>query len=408
MSHLKKVQDDLAAERARGDRLDRVESKLDELLKPQQKGMPAHGPAVPAEPIDHDAAGRWGFRHFGAFAKEVMESRINGSVSPVIQKAFSHEVVKKAATGMGELIGSDGGFLVPPQFSDKLFERVYKENDLLKRTDSYTVSGNNMVFPRNNESSRATGSRWGGVRGYWLQEGATITRSAPTFGRLSLTLHKLATIAAVTEELMQDSGLALNQYLGRAFPNEIGFLVGDAIVRGTGAGQPLGILNAPCKVSVTRDTAGHVVHNDIEAMWARLFRGMGSGENSGAVWFINQDVSPDLGKMSLGIGAAGVSSYLPPGGLSGKPYSTLKGAPVVEIEWCETLGTSGDIILADMSQYVTISKGGMDAQSSMHLYFDSDQQAFRVTFRVDGQPWWASSLTPYKGTATQSPFVVLS
>jgi HK97 family phage major capsid protein len=143
-------------------------------------------------------------------------------------------------------------------------------------------------------------------------------------------------------------------------------------------------------------------------MWARLFRGMGTGENGGAVWFINQDASPALGKMALGIGVAGVASYLPPGGLSGKPYATIKGAPVVEIEWCETLGTSGDIILADMSQMVSINKGGMQAMSSMHLYFDSDQQAFRVTFRLDAQPWWATALTPYKGTATQSPFVVLS
>jgi HK97 family phage major capsid protein len=392
------IQTITAANVALAARIEKLENR------PVEKGLSA----LPAEPRDREAEKAWGFQSFGHFAQEVQRSKAKGSPTEIIQKRFGSELVTKAATGMGELIGSDGGFLVPPQFSDKLFERVYKENDLLKRTDQYTVSGNSMVFPRNAESSRATGSRWGGVRGYWLQEGATITRSAPTFGRLTLQLHKLACIAAVTEELLQDSGIALNQYLNRAFPNEISFLVGDALVRGTGAGQPIGIKGADCTVTVTRSVASHIVLEDIVAMWARAFRGMSNGEESGLVWYVNQDTSPDLYKMSLGIGAAGVSAYMPPGGLSGKPYSTLMGAPVIEIEWCDTLGTSGDIILADMSQMVSISKGGMETQSSMHLYFDSDQQAFRTTFRLDAQPWWATALTPYKGTATQSPFVILS
>ncbi len=361
-----------------------------------------------AQPIDHKKEGCWGFETIGHFAKEVHLSKVKGGMSERIQKSFGSDFVQKSALGMGELVGSDGGFLVPPTFSNTVFERVYKENELLKRTDQYTVAGNSIVFPRNAESSRATGSRWGGARAYWVQEGSTITASRPTFGRLSLLLHKLACLAPITEELLQDSGIALGQYLGRVFPAEINFLVGDSLVSGTGAGMPLGILNAPCKVSVTRTNTGHIVSQDVVNMWARLFRGMGSGDNAGAVWFVNQDTSPDFMLMTLGIGTAGIATYMPPGGLSGKPYATLLGAPVVEIEWCSTLGTSGDIILADMSQMVSASKGSMDTQNSMHFYFDTDQQAFRTTFRIDAQPWWATALTPYKGTATQSPFVVLT
>lgn len=363
---------------------------------------------IPATPKDHDAEGMWGFKSIGHFAKEVHASVVKKSMTETIQKAFGSEKVIKSAAGMGELVGSDGGFLVPPTFSNTVFERVYKENELLKRTDQYTVAGNSIVFPRNAESSRATGSRWGGVRAYWVQEGGTITGSRPTFGRLTMNLHKLACLAAVTEELLQDSGIAMAQYLGKVFPNEISFLVGDALISGTGAGMPLGILNAPCTVSVTRTTAGHIVSQDVVNMWARLFRGMGSGENTGAVWFVNQDASPDFMLMTLGIGTAGIATYMPPGGLSGKPYATLLGAPVVEIEWCSTLGTVGDIILADMSQMVSVSKGSMETMNSMHLYFDTDQQAFRTTFRLDAQPWWAAALTPFKGTNTQSPFVTLA
>jgi HK97 family phage major capsid protein len=103
-----------------------------------------------------------------------------------------------------------------------------------------------------------------------------------------------------------------------------------------------------------------------------------------------------------------MATFMPPGGLSGKPYATLLGAPIIETEWNSTLGTVGDILLVDLSQYCTITKGGMENMSSMHLYFDSDQQAFRVTYRIDGQPWFASALTPYQGTNTQSSFVALA
>jgi len=381
-------------------RIEKVEKALD---KPDY-----HRGVIHAEARDHNEEAKWGFKSYGHFAKEVAASRIKGSPTEAIVKSFSSESVRKSATGMGELVGSDGGFLVPPAFSNVVFEKVYKENELLKRTDQYTVTGNSMAFPRNAESSRATGSRWGGVRAYWVQEGDTVTASAPKFGRLTMTLHKLACLARITEELMQDSGIALGQYLGKVFPNEISFLVGDSLISGTGAGMPLGILNAPCTVSVTRTTTGHITSQDVVAMWARLFRGMGSGENSGAVWFVNQDTSPDFMLMTLGIGTAGIATYMPPGGLSGKPYATLLGAPVIETEWNSSLGTVGDIILADMSQMVSISKGSMETMNSMHLYFASDEQAFRTTFRLDAQPWWASALTPFKGSNTQSPFVTLA
>lgn len=362
-------------------------------------------PATGRDPLEE---GRFGFRNLGEFAGEVRKSRLQGSATPTLNKVYTSDTVKKAATGMGELVGSDGGFLVPPTFATKIFERVYKQNDLLSRTDSYPITGNSMVFPRNAETSRANGSRWGGVRAYWVQEGSTITRSSPTFGRHTLNLHKLACLARVTDELLDDQP-ALSGYLNRVFPDEINFVVGDSLVNGTGAGQPLGMLNAPCTVSIAKEVgqvAATIVPQNLTKMWARLFRGMGSGENSGAVWFINQDVTPQLNLLTLGIGTAGQVVYMPPGGLSGKPYATLMGAPMIEIEWCKTLGTVGDIILADMSQMISISKG-MESAQSMHLYFDTDETAFRVTFRLDAQPWWATALTPFQGTNTQSCFVTL-
>ena len=68
----------------------------------------------------------------------------------------------------------------------------------------------------------------------------------------------------------------------------------------------------------------------------------------------------------------------------------------------------GDVILADLSYYQTITKaGGMQTATSMHLYFDADLTAFRTTFRMDGQPKIAQPISPAKGSNTLSPFIQL-
>jgi HK97 family phage major capsid protein len=104
----------------------------------------------------------------------------------------------------------------------------------------------------------------------------------------------------------------------------------------------------------------------------------------------------------------GTPVYMPPGGLSAAPYGTLMGRPVIPVEQCSTLGTVGDIVLADMSQYLLIDKGGIQSAVSMHVQFANDETVLRFVYRVDGQSLWSDDLTPYQGTNTVSPFVALA
>jgi HK97 family phage major capsid protein len=84
------------------------------------------------------------------------------------------------------------------------------------------------------------------------------------------------------------------------------------------------------------------------------------------------------------------------------------GRPVIATQACPVVGDKGDIILADLSKYLTVQKvGGIRSETSIHLWFDYDMTAFRFILRVAGQPWWNAYITPASGTAYLGAFVTI-
>ena len=315
-----------------------------------------------------------------------------------------------AASGASEGMPADGGFLVQHDYAAGLLQRTYELGAILSRVQTIPISANSNGLKINtiDESSRATGSRFGGIQVYRRAESVAATGSKPKFGRLELNLKKITALFYATDELLQDAA-ALEAVINQAFPEEFRFTLEDEIVRGDGVSQMLGILNSAAKVSVSKETgqpAKTLVYENIVNMWSRMW----GRSRQNAAWFINQDIEPQLFGMSVVVGTGGVPVFLPPGGISGSPYSSLFGRPVIPVEYCSTLGAEGDIILADFSQYITIDKGGLQTASSVHVKFLEDETAFRFTYRNDGQPAWKSALTPYKGASgvTLSPFVTLA
>jgi len=342
----------------------------------------------------------WG--SLGAFLRDGYLAKRDNRAEAWSTKHTAHlEPITKAIQGMSTQVAMDGGALVLPEFNTQIMERVYN-NALWQMTDQYSVSGNSLTFTANAETSRANGSRHGGLRGYWTAEGAAGTATKPTMRQFSLKLRKLMIVTYLTEELIQDAGMALEQYISRAVGDEFNFMLGDAVFNGTGAGQPLGIMNAGSLLSITKETgqaAATIVAENIDKMWARR---LVAGNYA---WFHNQDCGPQLDNLSQSIGTAGVALYRPTNGIAGVAPQMLKTAPRIETEFNATVGTTGDIVLADLGQYVTISKGGIAQAVSVHVEFLTDQTALRFTMRVDGQPWEASPITPYKGSNTQSSFI---
>jgi len=373
-----------------------VKARLEKSQRQPLKPNPNEGPEAQAKKDK--------FRSFGEQIVAVMRA---GSPNPVIDPRL-RTTIYDAATGLQEGIPSDGGFLIQPEFSTELLKRAYETGQVASRCRRIPIGANANGLKINgiDETSRTTGSRWGGVRAYWIGEADDKTASKPKFRQIELSLKKLIGLCYATDELLQDA-TALESVMNQAFAEEFGFMLDDACINGTGAGMPLGIMNSPCLVSVSKEAAqlaDTVEYANIVNMWARCY----ARSRPNAVWFINQDVEPQLFQMGIMVGTGGSPVYMPPGGASAAPYGTLFGRPVIPIEQCQTLGDAGDIILGDFSQYILIDKGGIQSASSIHVRFVNDESVFRFVYRVDGQPIWNSALTPFKGSNTLSPFVRLA
>lgn len=338
-------------------------------------------------------------KRFASFGEQLMAAYRAAMPGGKVDERLS----TRAASGLNETTPSDGGFLVQQDFVTELLKRTYETGILASKVKKIPIStnANGMKINAIDEDSRANGSRWGGVQTYWEGEADELTASKPKFRQMELSLKKLTGLCYATDELLQDAA-ALEAVIRQAFAEEFGFKIDDAILSGSGEGEPLGILNSGAIVTVAKEASqtDTIIVENLIKMWNRLW----SRSRANAVWYINQELEPYL--YTLKIGDKPV--YIPAGGLSEKPYGTLFGRPVVPIEQCSAAGEVGDIILADIGQYLLIDKGGIKSESSIHVRFLYDENVFRFIYRVDGKPIWTKPLTPYKGSATVSPFVTLA
>lgn len=341
----------------------------------------------------NDDEGKSGWKNFGEFARAVY----NGC--PQIDMGIDKRLLTKAPTSYGaEAVGADGGFLVPPDFSEEIKQYSLAGDALLSLTDQMPVTGNSMTFPADETTPWGTN----GVRAYWMAEAAQATQSKPELKERTLKLNKLIALVPVTEELLSDT-TTLETYLTTKTGESIQWKTNDAIVNGTGAGQPLGIANSGALVTVAKETsqtADTINATNVAKMFARIPASM----LGRAVWLINNDALPQLMVMTLGNQPIWTA---PSTGFVNAPGGLLLGRPIIPTQTAQTVGDLGDIYLADFGSYASISKE-VQSQSSIHLFFDYDMTAFKATFRVDGQPWPQAAITPANGSNSLSPFVALA
>ncbi len=349
-----------------------------------------------------EADPKHGFKSVGEFLKTVRQAQNPGSsIDERLLVGSSRGAAAPASFG-AEGSGQDGGFLVPPQFAQEIFRLSLDEDSLLPLTDNVEITGNTMAFPKDETTP------WGsnGIRAYWQGEAASAVTTKPVLGLATLRLKKLMALVPVTDELLDDTN-ALSSYLPDKIATSIRWKSNESILFGSGSGVPVGCMNATTTVTVAKES-GQATQTLQPQNLAKMIARLPPGSFSRAVWIVNNDVLPALFTLTLG----NYPIYLPiggtPSGMQASPYGTLLGRPVFVSQHANTFSSQGDVLLADLSYYQTITKaGGLQTATSMHLYFDADLTAFRTTFRMDGQSKIAAPISPAKGATTLSPFVQL-
>ncbi len=367
-----------------------IADEMAKLAKPETK---EHSPVTGTDPIDEDPKG--GFKSYDHFARQVFNVEKNHSLEPELRKW-----VTKTTGYQEEAQDSMGGFATPPEYSKNLLEKVWTSGEIMSRCTKMAIGGKSIEIPAVAETSRADGSRQGGIRGYWTDELAQMSLSNATFEMVELKPEKLTVFTYASSEVLEDSVFNLGNWLLQGQSKETVFKIEDAIYAGTGVKQPLGVLNAAATVSVTRSSAGVIVWRDVYGMYSRLH----PESVKNAVWLVSPAI---FGQLTTMCDAASRVIWLPSGNIAGSPFGTLYGIPVVPTEHVKNLNTAGDLALCDFSQYLLATRGTARQETSIHLKFDYDITAFRTIIRVDGQPWWSSAVTPYNSGSTLSPFVVL-
>ena len=385
--------------------MEELNSKIDELKKKDDNKL--RGGEEDLEKGKGEDNGEKKFASFGEQLKAVAIAAAPGGVADSRLKWQSFQ--KDAASGSNLLVGAEGGFLVDPEYSKELIKLAHDTGVVAKDCRHLPIAGNRIILKALKETSRANGSRWGGILGYWVSEAGTATKSKPAFRLIDLKLNKLMGIHYSTEELLEDS-VALENLVKQGFAEEFSFLVDDAIIDGSGAGKPRGILSCDAKIEVAKessqDDATFVAENAMN-----MFNRMPAKNRLKAKWYIIQDAEIQIWKMNLKIGTGGIPLYLPPGqGLKVAPSGNLLGRPIQPIEQCKTLGTAGDVIFADMNEYILIEKSGagLKSDASVHVRFLYDEMTYKFTYRIDGQPLWESTITAYNSTVTRSPYITLA
>lgn len=305
------------------------------------------------------------------------------------------------SNSMSETVPSDGGFLVPDATTQRI-HAISLENELvMPRCYVQPMRSNSIKIP-----SMATGdhsvSLFGGFTASYTAELGTLTEKSPKARAMELTAKKLTGLIRFSSELQADTPGGMDQ-IERLCGSGLGWYRDKAFLKGGGAGEPLGILNAPCTVEIDKEigqSAGTIDYKNLVKMMSRLF----AGSFQRSVWLCHQTTIPQLSTLVLPVGTGG--SHIPVMTESNGQFRILT-RPVLFTEKTETLGSRGDIMLCDFSQYVVGLRQGMRFDTSIHVHFQTDEILSRIIERHDGQPLWDKALTLLDGSTTVSPFIVL-
>ena len=296
-----------------------------------------------------------------------------GRASDEYKKAFWNQMRGRNtyeirnALQVGEL--SEGGYTVPDEFEHQLIEGLEDENIMRGLVHTITTGSGERKIPI--VASHGTGS--------WVEEEKPIPESDDSFGQVTLSAHKFATMIRISRELLNDSAFDLAAYIAHEFVRRAGAAEEQAILAGDGSHKPIGLLHDTlgAEVGITTASATAITADELIDMQHSLK----SGYRRKACWIMNDATISAIRKLKDGQG-----QYIwQPGIKEGAP-DMLFNQKVLMSNYMPLIASGNKVILyGDFSYYWLAEREGRTLERLNELYAVTDQVGFKMTERLDGR-----------------------
>jgi HK97 family phage major capsid protein len=311
----------------------------------------------------------------------------------VIKPDFEQKLLQEA-------VGAEGGFLVPVAYRAELFAKPGEAAIVRPRATVIPMTTNQIQMPSLDQTitpDNQLSAYFAGINFEWIEETEHKPEMEVFFKLIDLIVHELAGWIPVSNRLIADSAISLEALIRELFGRALADAEDWWFLNGNGAGQPQGVIHAPCTIQPNRAANNCIDFPDITAI-VHAYE-----PNPRGVWVAHICTMEQIMTLQDAIG-----NYMwIPNMVDGMP-SRLMGYPIIFTEKVPNLGTKGDIGLYDFGYYLIGDRGTQALESSIHERFRYNETTFRVSERIDGKPWLSApvQLRP-DGTVSVSPFVSL-
>lgn len=263
---------------------------------------------------------------------------------------------------------TQGGYLVPTEFSDKIQSALEEENAIRQIATIITTESEHLI-PFVVTKPEAS----------WISEGQTIDLTTESFDRISLGAHKLGAAITLSNELLADSYYDLEEHLTLEFAKSVARKEEESLISGDGNGQPTGILttiaaNSDCyKTTRSAEISADDLIN-LQYSVRRPYR-------KNACWLCNDEVLSQIRKLK-----DTTQNYIwQPSLLENEP-ARIFGQPVYTSPYMPP-AESGKIavLYGDFSAYVIAERGQRTIRALRELFALQDVTAFLMLERLDGK-----------------------
>jgi len=319
--------------------------------------------------------------------------------------------VYKSTKALDETTGAGGGFLVPTQFEERiravgapmLFDQLVAagRGPLMLRTNAAELAL--PVLEQDQAPNVESSALVGGVRLIWREQSADVQESEPKFEQRIFRPHAADAYVAASTELITDAPQALEDTLVTLFGRAYAALKARVMLRGTGVGQPRGIVGHPASISVARSTTGTQVERDTDTILAMIQRLLPGSAT--AVW-----IAHPFWRARLMATRLSETLLYTVNGQSLVYGDTLAGIPIAYSEHLPAVTGAGSLILADLSYYAMVERASFSVAFSEHVRFLKRQSVWLFGVRIDGAPLVNAPLILADGAGnnTVSPFVEIA